>query len=275
MNYPLFVRSLPELYENWGQEAVRPKSPRFDPVLARVRGMTTPAVLQLLNLAVSCLAEGEIYLEVGCFQGTTLVGALLGNTERRAIAIDNFSQFNPDGKNAAVLAQNLRGFGMEKQVEFRDGDFEDHLPALRSLKPRAGVYFYDGGHDYRSQLQGLHLAVPLLSDQALIVVDDSNYPAVKQATWDFLAARPECFLLFDLPTPANCHPGFWNGLHVLGWDREVKETANRPQFRGERQAAFLESLGLLQRLNLRRKGSQIEVSQVPERIYQPRASPSP
>jgi hypothetical protein len=79
----------------------------------------------------------------------------------------------------------------------------------------------------------------------------TNWPAPRQATWDFLAARPEARLLVDLPTPGNCHPTFWNGIMVLGWDAHGRAAYDRTAQRGARQKALLESLYALQGVNLK------------------------
>jgi hypothetical protein len=212
MNYERFFERLPGLYEGWGTPAAHPRSTQFQQVLRRVRGMTSAGVLQLLNWAVSCLGPGEAYCEVGCLQGATLIGALLGNPGRAARAADNFCEFEPGGCNRAALLENLSAFGLRPQVRLHEQGFEEFLRAERGGGLRVGVYLYDGAHDYRSQLLGLLLAVPLLAERALLVVDDSNCPTARQAAWDFMAARPECRLLLDLPTPGNGHPSFWNGL---------------------------------------------------------------
>src|SRR5262249_42638689 len=145
----------------------------------------------------------EFYAEVGCFRGASLVGALSGHPGRRALAVDNFSLFDPEGHNRRILAANLAAFGLRQQVQFHNQDFMECLLVLRRTPLKVGMYFYDGAHDYRSQLLGLLLAVPLLAPRALLVVDDSNCAGVKQATWDFLALQPEGRLLLDLPTPRN------------------------------------------------------------------------
>ena len=208
MDIERFLAGLPGLYEGWGTPSVRPRDGRFSAVLSRVRSMTAPCMLQLLNHAVGCLGEGEAYCEVDCFQGATLIGALLGHAGRAALAVDNFSEFDPRGQNRATLLANLAAFGMSAQVRFHDRGFEEFLLDLRRGPVKVGAFFYDGAHDYRSQLLGLLLAVPLLAPRAVLVVDDGNWPAVKQAAWDFLAARPEASLLADLATPGNCHPTF-------------------------------------------------------------------
>lgn len=262
MDYQRFSDLLPGLFHDWGLTAARPRSDRFAAVLQRVRGMTSPGVLQLLNLALACLEDGETYLEVGSFQGATLVGALVDQPLCRAHAVDNFSEFDLYGENRAALARNLEAFGLTSQVEFFGGDFEEFLLTARSQPGTVGVYLYDGSHDYRSQLMGLLLAVPLLSSRALVVVDDSNFPAVKQATWDFMAMRPEAHLLLDLPTPGNCHGSFWNGLHVLAWDRERRNGYDWNRFRAQRQSLLLESLDLLQQFALSRQGDKVQVIRI-------------
>jgi hypothetical protein len=254
------MAELPGLYHDWGQPSVRPKSDRFAQVLARVPGMTTPSVLQLLNLATGLLGEGEAYCEVGCWRGATLIGALLGRPGCVAHAADDFSQFDPRGDNEAALGRNLGAFGLAGQVRFRRQHFEPFVRELRGSGVRVGVYLYDGAHDYRSQLLGLLLAVPLLAERALIVVDDGNFAAVKQATWDFLAAQPPCRLLLELPTPGNGDPSFWNGLYVLGWEAGGDNGYGWEELSRQRQAALLTSLEVLQQVNLTKEGGAVHLT---------------
>ena len=220
MDYKKFLEHLPNLYDNWGQDSVEPKSARFGKVLDQVHGLTNTNVMQLLNFAVACMEPNEIYCEVGTLQGATLIGAMLDRPHCMAYAIDNFSQFDVLGINQEQLMENLNKFGLQEQVIFYNQDFEEFLLELRDFKSRdkIGVYFYDGAHDYRSQLLGLLLIKPFLAEQALIVVDDSNWIAVQQANWDFIAANPECKMELELLTPKKNVQTFSNGLHVLSWD---------------------------------------------------------
>jgi protein O-GlcNAc transferase len=252
-----FIEQLPSLYEGWNTPQVRPNDSRFAQLLQSVRGMTTPSVLHLLNSAVGYLEGDEVYCEVGTFQGATLLGALLGNPRCNAYAADNFSEFDPQGANYRQLLANLQRFQLQGQVCFANQDFEEFLAGLRRSAVRIGVYFYDASHDFRSQLLGLLLAVPLLADRALLIVDDSNFSAVKQATWDFLELQPECRLLLDLPTPGNEHPSFWNGLMVLGWERGIHNGYGFNLFRRMRQQALLDSLDVLQQVNLHTDGGTV------------------
>lgn len=225
MDYQKFVEELPKLYENWGKDFLQPKANKFAEVLERIEGMTTANVMQLLNFAVECIEEDEIYCEVGCYQGSTLIGALLDHSHQLAYAVDNFTEFDTEGGNQAKLAENLAQFNLNDRVLFCNQDFEEFFFDLKKIDPttKIGVYLYDGAHDYRSQMLGLLLVKPFLAPRALIIVDDSNWSCVKQANCDFIAAHPECQLLLDLPTAKNKDRSFWNGIQVLSWN------INRPK----------------------------------------------
>src|SRR5262245_62499441 len=63
------------------------------PVLDAVQGMATENKLVLLNRAVARLAPGEVYVEVGCWQGLSLAGALHGHPAVAEYACGAFSEF--------------------------------------------------------------------------------------------------------------------------------------------------------------------------------------
>lgn len=226
MRHERFGARLRERFDGWGTPAARPRDPRFAELAASMRCLSAAGTLQLLHLAVGLLEPGEVYCEVGSYRGCTLVGALAGNERARALALEDFSQFDPDGGGRAELERNLERFGVRSRVELVDAAFERHFleaPAER----RIGVYFYDAAHDYRSQLLGLLLAAPFLADRALLVVDDANWAAPRQAAADFCACRPEARLALALPTPSVAHPSFWNGLLAIAWDRGAPRTVGR------------------------------------------------
>ncbi|MUL35554.1 tetratricopeptide repeat protein [Gloeocapsopsis dulcis] len=243
MDYQKFINTLPDLYYDWEQQSVRPKSNHFQQVLEQIKGMTTANVMQLLNFAVECMEPGEVYCEIGCFQGSTLIGALLDHPEIMAYAVDNFSEFDPSGENIEKLTDNLAKFGIEEQVFFCNQDFEEFFFNLKAFdtEDKIGVYLYNGAHDYRSQLMGLLLVKPFLAEQALIIVDDSNWSAVQQANWDFIAAHPQCQMLLNLPTPDDGHNTFWNGIQVLSWDATREENYDFSEIQEQQNKFFIKS----------------------------------
>ncbi len=186
-------------------------------VLADVPGMATENKLKLLNLAVASLEPDEVYVEVGCYKGASLVGAALGNSAHRMFACDNFSQF--DGA-AESLQQTLRQYTPPGQVQFFDMDFREFLQKAPWQPARIGAYFYDGGHSFEDQYDGLRCALPHFSADAVIIVDDTNKRAARAAD-SLIARQVRGFeLVLNLRTPRNHHPTWWNGIQMLRYRRQ-------------------------------------------------------
>lgn len=167
------------------------------------------------------------YVEVGVFQGLTLTATALAAPDLPVFGIDNFSQFDPHGKNQAIATSRLEDNGI-KNARIIDKDYEDALEALEKdlAGNKIGLYFVDGPHDYRSQIMCLELAKPHLAEFAIIIVDDSNYRHVRLANRDFLVSHPEFKLFFESYTemhPANAdnateqkfRSGWWNGVNII------------------------------------------------------------
>jgi Methyltransferase domain len=180
-------------------------------VLKSVRGMATENKLKLLNCAVAALDDGEVYVEVGSYQGASIVGAATGNCGKRIFACDNFSQF--DGA-ADALRATLARHTAPGQVQFFDAEFRDFLRAAPWRPAKIGAYFYDGGHSFLDQYDGLRLAAADLAADALVVIDDTNKRAARSADALFARQVPGAELILDLRTPRNHHPTWWNGVQV-------------------------------------------------------------
>src|SRR5271169_3298372 len=175
-------------------------------VLAEIPGMATENKLRLLNCAVASLDPGEVYVEVGCYKGASLVGAAASNPHARIFACDNFSQF--DGA-ADALRRTLDAHTAPGQVTFHDMDFRDFLAAAPWRPARIGAYFYDGGHSFRDQYDGVALALPWLANDVVA------------------RALPSFELVLDLRTPRNHSPTWWNGVQVFRYRRRPGDDAIR------------------------------------------------
>jgi len=207
-----------------------PLDRRLRNVLDDVPGMATENKLLMLNLAVANLAPGEVYVEVGCYKGATLVGAARGNREARVFACDNFSKF--DGTEQ-ILRANLERHA-PGQVEFFNLESRRFLELAPWRPARVGAYFYDGGHSFRDQFEGLAYAIPSLADDAVVIIDDTNKREARSA--DALVARlvPGLEPLLDLRTPRNHHPTWWNGIQLFRYRR----AAAAPQAVSDPGAAY-------------------------------------
>lgn len=174
--------------------------------------------------------SASTYVEIGIYQGLTLLANAFANPLAKCIGIDNFSLFNEGLENKSIVKKRMDSLGVHN-AQVIDMDFEDGLRELPALNKdmKVNVFFVDGAHDYRSQLVPLLRIKPLMAANGVIIIDDANYPHVRQATIDFLESEPEYALLCEAYTeahPANLSgkakeealAGWWNGVNVLVHD---------------------------------------------------------
>ncbi|WP_153798932.1 class I SAM-dependent methyltransferase [Foetidibacter luteolus] len=218
--------------------------------------------------------EDNCYLEVGVFQGLTLLSVAMSIQRGEAYGIDNFAYFDKDSKNFSIVKDRIARLKLTN-ANIINMDYEDALEGLNDhIKGRkVSVYFVDGPHDYRSQLMCLELGKHYLADNAVVIIDDCNYNHVRQANRDFLVAHPEFKLLYQAYT--NAHPGnmtpeekkdaeegWWDGVNILVKDPENLLTPIYPPCRRDKTLfenestlhslkypyAYMNNLGLIQRI---------------------------
>ncbi len=216
--------------------------------LTGISGLKTVGLLQRLARA----AEGHegCYVEIGVFQGLTLVSSALAAPALPCFGIDNFRILDPEGTNKSIVDQRLSDFETTN-AHLINMDFEVALASLleQTNGQKMSVYFVDGPHDYRSQLVCLLAAKPLLAPGAAIVIDDANYTAVRQATYDFLTSHPDFALMFEAYTeahPANldaatlaaAEGGWLNGVNVIVHDPAHRVDRTLPPTSDDRTLYF-------------------------------------
>ena len=209
------------------------------PSLTGYSGARLVGLLQ--RLAARDTGDDSCYVEVGVFQGMTLLSVAAVARDRQVYGIDNFSQFDVDNRNKGIVQQRMRDLEIDN-AHLIDQDFEDALDNIDQATGgrKISTYFVDGPHDYRSQLMCLELAKDKLSDDAVIIVDDSNYQHVRQSSIDFLKLNPTFKLLFQSYGPthpsnldeagvAEVRESWWNGITVMVNDPgDVLERAYPP-----------------------------------------------
>ncbi len=191
-------------------------------ILAEIPGMATENKLRLLNCAVASLDANEVYVEVGSYKGASIVGAAASNPKARIYACDNFSQF--DGA-ADALRRTLDAHTAVGQVTFHDMDFRDFLKQAPWRPARIGAYFYDGGHSFADQYDGVALAIAHLADDAVVIVDDTNKHAARSANALIARSLQNFKLILDLRTPRNHSPTWWNGIQIYRYQRHLADAA--------------------------------------------------
>jgi predicted O-methyltransferase YrrM len=201
MDVDRFLAELPQQLED---------TARFAEILAAVPGLAQPNNLALLNVAARCRDEGESYVEVGTYHGTSLIAAALGNGGP-FVALDNWSM--GDGSREELEA-NLARFGVAATI--LDGDAFETLRA--GIPGPVGVYYYDNGHAYEQQLDGMRLAEPYLASPALVIVDDTDWERVARAVDDYLTEQPRATEIFRADGKDHGHPEWFEGVRVLRFD---------------------------------------------------------
>src|SRR4051812_46744669 len=89
MKYDLFLSNyLRAIYSPAGDE-------RFAYLQMQIGGLSSPKTAKLLNLAASCMDEGELYVETGVFTGYTLISASFDN-HKQVLGIDSFDTTGPN-----------------------------------------------------------------------------------------------------------------------------------------------------------------------------------
>ncbi len=180
------------------------------------------------------------YLEVGVYQGLTLLSVANHVAEVPCFGVDNFSYNSAIPSNYDIVKSRIKNLGLAN-VNLVNRDFEmafDEMAVTLNGKQIA-VYFIDGPHDYRSQLMCLEYALPFLHENAVIIIDDSNYNHVRQANRDFLHNHAEWKLFFEAYTPrhptnmskkelAAAKEGWWDGVNMIVRDKENLLTSSEP-----------------------------------------------
>lgn len=202
-------------------------------VLTGFSGKKLQGLLQ--RLAKELIDENNTYVEVGVFQGLSLLNVSKSIEDKHEVfGIDNFAYFDSDNKNKGIVNKRIEKLNC-KNVKLIDKDYE---LALENLEKEIGnkkisLFFIDGPHDYRSQLMCLLLAKKHLSDEAIILIDDSNYKHVRQANRDFLVSHKNYKLIFE--TYSETHPHnlngkdqekvkneWWDGLNVIYYNKNME-----------------------------------------------------
>lgn len=192
---------------------------KFEKILNHIWGMTKPPLARMINQAASLVRPDEIYLEVGCFRGGSLVCALQDN-KTRAIGVENFSEFEAKDNNAEALIRHMEEFQLTDRVSLVFKSFYDFFQEPGQTIPPVGTYFYDANHSTQGTIDGVRLALPYLADDAIIVLDDFNMPEVRKAIYVLLEAYPQNLdLFYAYQTVAIGDPNWWFGFALLSYSK--------------------------------------------------------
>ncbi len=143
--------------------------------LSKWEGMVGLGTRTLINRCSSLVDKENCYLELGTFMGSSLCSAGYGN-KTVCYGVDDFLPgYEPEDKSFLiedVLKQNIKNMTNVSYFKMRCRSFLEAPTSL--IKEKAQLYFYDAGHSYDDTYVGITLALPFLSNDALIFVDDTD-----------------------------------------------------------------------------------------------------
>jgi len=204
-----------------------------------INGMSSNKTRHLINNLAS---KAHKYLEIGTWRGSTLLAARLNTPLQIAVGVDDFSQFTLPHPKYGIwlycnhgtpeefkpfwqtqmhpsdeLKRNLEYFKVSG-VQMVEGDAfnVDMINTLDALGPY-DLFFNDGDHKYISQKQTIIDYARLLTDEAIVVVDDWNATEVRDGTMAGIAeAKLKVIHQVDLFSKGNCDlSSWWNGVGIF------------------------------------------------------------
>lgn len=141
-----------------------------------MEGMSGRCYRMLINNLVRLTSQAR-YLEVGSWAGSTACSAIDKNVTK-ATCIDNWSQFG--GPKETFLSNIASVQTADVDFTFIESDFRDvDIPTLGKYN----IYLFDGPHTEKDQYDGLALYDKALDDDFIFIVDDWNWPDVRQGTF--------------------------------------------------------------------------------------------
>jgi len=172
-----------------------------------VQKYSTYAIGCLINWFVEQMPADQCYLDIGTWQGFSLISGAVGNAGKQCIGVDDFSQ--TDG--FTELINNIVPY---KNIFFWRGSYQKYFQ--QHTKP-IGVYHYDADHREDCQCYALMLARPFYQPGSIIIVDDWNWKHVKDGTNNFLKWNRDFKIVFEEhygeKPISECN--LWNGIAII------------------------------------------------------------
>ncbi len=178
------VRDLVDHVERSLDEAIAGRSRITSDVLA-LEGfsghMSRHFYNNICSLAPLATAKKTKYLEIGTWQGSSLISAMYANKHVHATVIDNWSQF---GGPKAEFLDNVERLTPSSESTIDVLDMDCFSPGIEKLiQTDYDIYLFDGEHTEEAQCKAMtHYARSLNSQGAIVMVDDWNWSNVRNGT---------------------------------------------------------------------------------------------
>lgn len=178
--------------------------------VCKIPKMSTFAIGAMINKGVSQMPDNEVFVNVGVWEGFTLLAGMVNNAQKKCTGVDNFSEFGGPRRSFMKRFNKYKS----QNHHFYEMDYIDYFSNVH--KQPIGFYLYDGNHSYQNQLKGLQVAEPFFAENCIILIDDTNQEEPRRGTMDFISSScHEYQILLDRTTYCDGHPTLWNGIIIL------------------------------------------------------------
>lgn len=207
---------------------IEPGTPNGDYILG-YDGMTGTRTRHFYNNICSCPSFDVRYLEIGTWNGSSSMSAVYHN-KMKALFIDNWSQFNGDSKIFNANMQKVT----DSNVDYSFIESDCWKVDLGKIDTKFNIYLYDGDHSELDHCMALKYYLPVLQDSFIFMVDDWNWPNVRDGTMRAFA-ETGCQVLFrheefvgsddtrGMPNHAGKR-GWWNGIGIFYVKKPIQVT---------------------------------------------------
>ncbi|GEM_PF-1022544 len=224
MDYQKFSQELPTLFNRRQDDLISPKSSQFPQIKDRIAkaSINNTNIMQLLDFAVGCMNNEEIYCEIDSL-GLTLISALVNHPEINAYCASSFSSLNNEEYYEELL-KTLKEFNLDNQVMLCHEDAKTFLRGLHDInsKEKIGVCFLNCGNSYRDHFLNLLLLKEFLADQAIIITVITSKD-IEQANQDFIASHKNSSLLLDWYPLDDSSDYLFLRLQIVAWDINIDQ----------------------------------------------------
>jgi len=188
-----------------------------------IEGLTSNKIKHFLNNL--CNTKDVRYLEVGTWHGATFCSAIENNNVQ-AICIDSWhtNTIEPmrevegwkskDGNPLEIFQKNLQSVKGKNNVQ----GFNEPVESLDLTKIpyTCNIVFYDGDHSFESTKNFLDRYYEKFEETMILIVDDWNWPQIKNATQQHIEQK-EYKVLYEklIETTGEDPQDFWNGLGIF------------------------------------------------------------
>ena len=194
---------------------------RFNPEGYDIIGLSSSKIRHFLNNL--CSERGTVYADVGCYMGSTLFAALMGNEAVKAYAIDDYS----DGVVYPKRRDLANQYDVDNPIEefVKNAEKWMNLNCSVGLSPKAiqevvfnpehppNVIFYDAEVD-----DNLAPNLEYIHEQAeqsyILIVDDANFDGTIDNVKKFTADKNVVYERTILTETLEDVNDWWNGVYI-------------------------------------------------------------